>query len=69
MRSRGLPTKRWREISKRIATGYEVSARAWGAKAVVTGNPVRPEFLAIEPRAPQRPLRLLVTGGSQGALP
>ncbi len=65
----GFTNKTLARISKRIATGYEVSARAWGAKAVVTGNPVRPEFLAIEPRAPQRPLRLLVTGGSQGALP
>src|SRR5260221_48224 len=32
------------KISKRIATGYDVSARAWGAKAVVTGCPVRAEF-------------------------
>jgi UDP-N-acetylglucosamine--N-acetylmuramyl-(pentapeptide) pyrophosphoryl-undecaprenol N-acetylglucosamine transferase len=56
-------------ISTRIATGYEISARAWGAKAVVTGCPVRPEFFAIEPRRPARPYRLLVTGGSQGALP
>jgi UDP-N-acetylglucosamine--N-acetylmuramyl-(pentapeptide) pyrophosphoryl-undecaprenol N-acetylglucosamine transferase len=36
---------------------------------VVTGNPVRAEFFAIEPRVPQRPLHLLITGGSQGALP
>src|ERR1700726_5024342 len=31
-------------ISKRIATGYDISARAWGAKAVVTGCPRRTEF-------------------------
>jgi UDP-N-acetylglucosamine--N-acetylmuramyl-(pentapeptide) pyrophosphoryl-undecaprenol N-acetylglucosamine transferase len=55
-------------ISKRIATGYDVSARAWGAKAVVTGCPVRTEFFSIQPRAPQKPFRLLITGGSQGAL-
>ncbi|HEX3395470.1 MAG TPA: undecaprenyldiphospho-muramoylpentapeptide beta-N-acetylglucosaminyltransferase [Steroidobacteraceae bacterium] len=55
-------------ISKRIATGYDVSARAWGAKAIVTGCPVRAEFFSIAPRAPQRPFRLLITGGSQGAL-
>ena len=36
---------------------------------MVTGCPVRPEFLAIAPRAPVKPLRLLITGGSQGALP
>jgi UDP-N-acetylglucosamine--N-acetylmuramyl-(pentapeptide) pyrophosphoryl-undecaprenol N-acetylglucosamine transferase len=55
-------------ISRRIATGYDVSARAWGAKAVVTGCPVRPEFFSIASRLPQKPFRLLVTGGSQGAL-
>ena len=56
------------KISDRIAAGYEVSARAWGEKARVTGCPVRPEFFAIPRRAPQKPFRLLVTGGSQGAL-
>jgi UDP-N-acetylglucosamine--N-acetylmuramyl-(pentapeptide) pyrophosphoryl-undecaprenol N-acetylglucosamine transferase len=55
-------------ISTSIAGGYQVSARAWGAKATVTGCPVRPEFFSIPPRAPQKPFRLLVTGGSQGAL-
>ncbi|MDP9338498.1 MAG: undecaprenyldiphospho-muramoylpentapeptide beta-N-acetylglucosaminyltransferase [Acidobacteriota bacterium] len=65
----GFTNRTLARISKRIATGYEISARAWGAKAVVTGCPVRPEFLAIAPRAPGKPLRLLVTGGSQGALP
>ena len=55
-------------ISKRIATGYDISARAWGKKAVVTGCPVRNEFFSIAPRAPQKPFRLLITGGSQGAL-
>src|ERR1700687_2525132 len=56
-------------ISTRIATGYELSAREWGKKAVVTGCPVRSEFFSITPRRLGRPFRLLVTGGSQGALP
>jgi len=56
-------------IAKRIATGYEVTAQAWGAKAKLTGCPVRPEFFAIEAREPEKPLHLLITGGSQGALP
>jgi UDP-N-acetylglucosamine--N-acetylmuramyl-(pentapeptide) pyrophosphoryl-undecaprenol N-acetylglucosamine transferase len=56
-------------LSKRIATGYEVTARGLGGKGVVTGNPVRAEFFAIEPREPKKPLHLLITGGSQGALP
>ena len=55
-------------ISRRIATGYDISARAWGKKAVVTGCPVRAEFFSITSRTPQKRFRLLITGGSQGAL-
>jgi UDP-N-acetylglucosamine--N-acetylmuramyl-(pentapeptide) pyrophosphoryl-undecaprenol N-acetylglucosamine transferase len=43
---------------------------AVAAKAQVVGNPVRPEIRALAERpylAPDGPLRLLVTGGSQGA--
>jgi len=65
----GFTNKTLARISTRIATGYEISARTWGAKAVVTGCPVRPEFLTIAQRIPQKPLRVLITGGSQGALP
>src|ERR1035438_260406 len=61
----GFTNKVLARFSERIATGYEVSARAWGPKAVVTGCPVRPEFFAIAPRPVQKPFRLLVTGGSQ----
>ena len=56
-------------IAKRITTGYEVAARGWGDKAILTGCPVRTEFFAAPVRKPERPFRLLVTGGSQGALP
>jgi UDP-N-acetylglucosamine--N-acetylmuramyl-(pentapeptide) pyrophosphoryl-undecaprenol N-acetylglucosamine transferase len=65
----GFTNKVLARISKRIATGYEAAARFWGAKAVVTGCPVRPEFFSIAPRKPEKPFRLLITGGSQGALP
>ncbi|HXM97546.1 MAG TPA: undecaprenyldiphospho-muramoylpentapeptide beta-N-acetylglucosaminyltransferase [Candidatus Dormibacteraeota bacterium] len=65
----GFTNKVLAVISQRIATGYEVSSRRWAGKAVVTGCPVRPEFFAIEPRKMAKPFRLLITGGSQGALP
>ena len=65
----GFTNKSLARISARIATGYEIPARTWGAKAVVTGCPVRPEFLNIAQHTPQKPLRVLITGGSQGALP
>jgi UDP-N-acetylglucosamine--N-acetylmuramyl-(pentapeptide) pyrophosphoryl-undecaprenol N-acetylglucosamine transferase len=65
----GFTNKVLVKLSKRIATGYEVTANALGGKAVVTGNPVRAEFFSIEPRKLEKPFRLLITGGSQGALP
>jgi UDP-N-acetylglucosamine--N-acetylmuramyl-(pentapeptide) pyrophosphoryl-undecaprenol N-acetylglucosamine transferase len=65
----GLTNKLLARLSRRIAVGYEISTRTWGKKARVTGCPVRAEFFSIAPRAPQKPVRLLITGGSQGALP
>jgi UDP-N-acetylglucosamine--N-acetylmuramyl-(pentapeptide) pyrophosphoryl-undecaprenol N-acetylglucosamine transferase len=65
----GFTNKVLARLSKRVATGYEVTARGLGGKGVVTGNPVRAEFFSIGPRALDKPLHLLITGGSQGALP
>jgi UDP-N-acetylglucosamine--N-acetylmuramyl-(pentapeptide) pyrophosphoryl-undecaprenol N-acetylglucosamine transferase len=65
----GFTNKALARFAVSIATGYQLSANLWGDKAVVTGCPVRPEFFAIPDSNPQRPLRLLITGGSQGALP
>jgi UDP-N-acetylglucosamine--N-acetylmuramyl-(pentapeptide) pyrophosphoryl-undecaprenol N-acetylglucosamine transferase len=65
----GFTNKVLARISARIATGYEISAPSWEKKAIVTGCPVRPEFFAITPRKLEKPFRLLITGGSQGALP
>jgi UDP-N-acetylglucosamine--N-acetylmuramyl-(pentapeptide) pyrophosphoryl-undecaprenol N-acetylglucosamine transferase len=65
----GFTNKVLARLSKRIATGYEISARTWGKKAVLTGCPVRSDFFSIAPSKPEKPFRLLITGGSQGALP
>jgi UDP-N-acetylglucosamine--N-acetylmuramyl-(pentapeptide) pyrophosphoryl-undecaprenol N-acetylglucosamine transferase len=51
-----------------VATGYEESARYLHARAVVTGTPVRSEFTVHRAGFPIRPKRLLILGGSQGAL-
>jgi UDP-N-acetylglucosamine--N-acetylmuramyl-(pentapeptide) pyrophosphoryl-undecaprenol N-acetylglucosamine transferase len=58
-------------MATRIACGFEETAQRFGPKAVVTGNPVRKEFFAIEPRvrAEGDPFNILITGGSSGALP
>jgi UDP-N-acetylglucosamine--N-acetylmuramyl-(pentapeptide) pyrophosphoryl-undecaprenol N-acetylglucosamine transferase len=65
----GLTNRVLARISARIAAGYEVSAQSWEKKAIVTGCPVRSEFFSIVPRKLEKPFRLLITGGSQGALP
>jgi len=40
---------------------------AFGERAVVTGNPIRPQFKSIASKSHQPPFTVLVFGGSQGA--
>ena len=54
-------------LAKRIATGFEETARRFGAKATMTGNPVRAEFFNAPRREHRPPFNLLITGGSRGA--
>jgi UDP-N-acetylglucosamine--N-acetylmuramyl-(pentapeptide) pyrophosphoryl-undecaprenol N-acetylglucosamine transferase len=52
------------------AIAFDEARRYFGSRAVLTGNPVRAEFLSLSPRPPKEagsPLHVLVTGGSQGA--
>jgi UDP-N-acetylglucosamine--N-acetylmuramyl-(pentapeptide) pyrophosphoryl-undecaprenol N-acetylglucosamine transferase len=74
----GLANRVCRPIAARVATSFEETLQAAGAKGVLTGNPVLPafssaDFAAIRARAidlfdldPARKT-LLVFGGSQGA--
>lgn len=39
----------------------------FGRRAVVTGNPIRPEFKSIPPKSHAAPYTILIFGGSQGA--
>ena len=52
------------------AVAFDSTAGYFGRRAIVAGNPVRPEFLSEShrpgPRAPGPP-RILIFGGSQGA--
>lgn len=65
----GFANRRLAPFVTRIATAHEGAARKWGRKAVVTGCPVRAEFFHVQPKAHQAPFNILITGGSQGALP
>jgi UDP-N-acetylglucosamine--N-acetylmuramyl-(pentapeptide) pyrophosphoryl-undecaprenol N-acetylglucosamine transferase len=63
----GLSNRLLAMFVTRMATGYPSVAESWGARAVFTGCPVRPEFFKCPPREPKPPYRVLITGGSQGA--
>jgi UDP-N-acetylglucosamine--N-acetylmuramyl-(pentapeptide) pyrophosphoryl-undecaprenol N-acetylglucosamine transferase len=49
------------------ACAYEETRQAFGAKGVVTGNPVRGGFARLPRREHRHPLTLLAFGGSQGS--
>lgn len=49
------------------AVSFEEARAFFGAKAEITGNPVRAEFFEVAPPEPAEQTHVLVTGGSQGA--
>jgi UDP-N-acetylglucosamine--N-acetylmuramyl-(pentapeptide) pyrophosphoryl-undecaprenol N-acetylglucosamine transferase len=49
------------------ACAYEEARVSFGAKGVITGNPVRGGFAALPEKAHRPPLTLLAFGGSQGS--
>lgn len=57
------------KISNRIFISFEESSRFFPSnRSILTGNPVRQEFFGRENVTSQGPLRILVTGGSAGAI-
>jgi UDP-N-acetylglucosamine--N-acetylmuramyl-(pentapeptide) pyrophosphoryl-undecaprenol N-acetylglucosamine transferase len=71
----GLTNRLLGPFVRAAAVNFETTAAFFGPKAIVTGNPVRPEFLEPSPRREEprdegRPgpaTSVLVYGGSQGA--
>jgi UDP-N-acetylglucosamine--N-acetylmuramyl-(pentapeptide) pyrophosphoryl-undecaprenol N-acetylglucosamine transferase len=64
----GRVTRVLSRLARVVATAYaESSAYLDGRPTVLTGTPVRPEFQSSRTDLPERPRRLLVLGGSQGA--
>lgn len=63
----GYTNRRLARFIDRAALTFDEAVPFFGSKAVVTGNPVRKEFFDIAVRSPEPPLRILVTGGSQGS--
>jgi UDP-N-acetylglucosamine--N-acetylmuramyl-(pentapeptide) pyrophosphoryl-undecaprenol N-acetylglucosamine transferase len=69
----GLANKMLGRLVDRVYLGFEAAAAQFHAgRALVTGNPVRPDVAGLAVRAyhrpsPGQPSRILVTGGSQGS--
>jgi len=69
----GLANKMLGRFVDRIYLGFEAATGQFQTgRALVTGNPVRPDVGALasrahDPSSSERPFRILVTGGSQGS--
>jgi len=63
----GFTNRVLRPFVGRCACSYPEAAREFGAKGVITGNPVRGGFAALPRKEHREPYTLLVFGGSQGS--
>ncbi|MBI3932302.1 MAG: undecaprenyldiphospho-muramoylpentapeptide beta-N-acetylglucosaminyltransferase [Acidobacteria bacterium] len=63
----GFTNRVLRPFVRRAACAYEEARRAFGAKGIVTGNPVRGGFATLPQKAHGTSLTLLAFGGSQGS--
>src|SRR5207245_1038787 len=64
----GRATRLLARLARAVATAYSESAAYLDSRpTVLTGTPVRPEFQTPREDLPDRPRRILVLGGSQGA--
>jgi UDP-N-acetylglucosamine--N-acetylmuramyl-(pentapeptide) pyrophosphoryl-undecaprenol N-acetylglucosamine transferase len=63
----GFTNRVLRPFVRRAACSYQATARLFGSKGVVTGNPVRGGFASVPPKEHRIPFTLLVFGGSQGS--
>ncbi|WP_066014014.1 undecaprenyldiphospho-muramoylpentapeptide beta-N-acetylglucosaminyltransferase [Endozoicomonas atrinae] len=68
----GLTNKLLARIATRVLEAFPGTFEGLSSdiarKVMLTGNPVRPEIAAVSGNAPHSPLRLLVVGGSRGAM-
>jgi UDP-N-acetylglucosamine--N-acetylmuramyl-(pentapeptide) pyrophosphoryl-undecaprenol N-acetylglucosamine transferase len=63
----GLTNRVLRHFADAAACAYEGARAGFGAKGVVTGNPVRGGFAGLPSRPHRAPYTLLAFGGSQGS--
>ncbi len=63
----GITNRLLSSFSRKVTTAFPECETFFRGKAVLTGTPVRPQFLACPAAIPERPFVLLIFGGSQGA--
>jgi UDP-N-acetylglucosamine--N-acetylmuramyl-(pentapeptide) pyrophosphoryl-undecaprenol N-acetylglucosamine transferase len=63
----GFTNRVLRPFVRRAACSYEQARASFGAKGVLTGNPVRGGFARLPPKPHVAPHTVLVFGGSQGS--
>lgn len=63
----GFTNRMLARFIKAAAVSFEEARNLFGAKAEITGNPVRAEFFNVPPKEPGEVVHILITGGSQGA--
>jgi len=63
----GFTNRVLRPFVRQAACAYEETRAFFGAKGVVTGNPVRGGFAALHAKKHAGPMTLLAFGGSQGS--
>jgi UDP-N-acetylglucosamine--N-acetylmuramyl-(pentapeptide) pyrophosphoryl-undecaprenol N-acetylglucosamine transferase len=63
----GFTNRVLRPFVRAAACAYEEARREFGAKGVITGNPVRGGFASLAPKPHGGALTLLAFGGSQGS--
>lgn len=66
--SPGFTNRALSRFVRGAALGFPDAARFYGAKARVTGHPVRAEFSSVRPKHHAPPYSILIVGGSQGSM-
>ena len=63
----GFTNRMLSRVIDAAAVSFQEAKVYFGAKAEITGNPIRSEFFTLPLKDPGRVLHVLITGGSQGA--
>lgn len=63
----GFTNRRLARFVRAAAVSFEATVPFFPGKAIVTGNPVRPDFFEIPAKQRERRISLLLFGGSQGS--